>query len=166
MRRFLFSALALPLLAAAPPPSEVQPVREVLHGVEVVDPYRWLEGSAAPEMAKPDPQLDARVSAWTDAQNAYARSVLDNLPGRKELEARIKALNAKGDKRLFYFEQAADHPPNSLLSKSTMSYTLPEVPRDRRSMEAPRCNFTSWSTRSDTSPSPRRRRSDPSSTSS
>jgi prolyl oligopeptidase len=117
MRRLLLAALALPLLAAAPPPTEVQPVREVLHGVEVVDPYRWLEGSAAPEMAKPDPQLDARVSAWTDAQNAYARSVLDNLPGRKELEARVKALSAQSgfrgapavrDRRLFFFQQEPD----------------------------------------------------------
>jgi prolyl oligopeptidase len=120
MRRLLLAVLALPLVAAdtaSPPPTKVQPVREVLHGVEVVDPYRWLEGSAAPEMAKPDPQLDARVSAWTDAQNAYSRSVLDNLPGRKELEARIKALTSKGGfrgapavrgRRLFYFQHDAD----------------------------------------------------------
>jgi prolyl oligopeptidase len=63
-----------------------------------VDPYRWLEGSAAPETpetSKPDPALDARVGAWTDAQNAYARGILDNLPGRRELEARIKAVTGK-----------------------------------------------------------------------
>ncbi|MES1240919.1 MAG: prolyl oligopeptidase family serine peptidase [Acidobacteriota bacterium] len=126
MRRLLLSALALPLLAASPPSTEVQPVREVLHGVEVVDPYRWLEGSAAPEMAKPDPQLDARVSAWTDVQNAYSRSVLDSLPGRRELEARIKELNAKSNtyrgspamrgKRLFYFQQDADQSQGILVT--------------------------------------------------
>jgi prolyl oligopeptidase len=124
MRRIL-AVLALPLLAASPPPTEVQPVREVLHGVEVVDPYRWLEGSAAPEMPKPDPQLDARVGAWTDAQNAYARSVLDNLPGRKELETRVKALNAKsgfrGDpavrgRRLFFFQQEPDQSQGVLVT--------------------------------------------------
>jgi prolyl oligopeptidase len=117
MRRPLLAALALPLLAAAPPPTAVQPVRDILHGVEVVDPYRWLEGSAAPELAKPDPQLDARVGAWTDSQNAYARSILDNLPGRKELEARFQALQAKGmyraapearGPRLFFFQQTID----------------------------------------------------------
>src|SRR6185436_10028618 len=81
---------------AGPPATEVQPVRDVLSGVEVVDPYRWLEGSAAPERTKPDPQLDARVGAWTDAQNAYARAVLDNLPGRKELSARLQTLTGKG----------------------------------------------------------------------
>jgi prolyl oligopeptidase len=125
MRRLLLTALALPLLAASPPPTEVQPVREVLHGVEVVDPYRWLEGSAAPEMAKPDPQLDARVSAWTDAQNAYSRSVLDNLPGRKELQARIEALTAhsgfRGDpavrgQRLFFMQQGDDQPQAVLVT--------------------------------------------------
>jgi len=108
--------LAVPLLAlaavtvahAAPPPTEVQPVKEVLHGVEIVDPYRWLEGSAGLET--PDAALDARVAAWTDAQNAYGRSVLDRLPGRKELEARIRALGSGGfqgnvrrrGERLFY----------------------------------------------------------------
>ncbi|HEX6864468.1 MAG TPA: prolyl oligopeptidase family serine peptidase, partial [Thermoanaerobaculia bacterium] len=49
----------------------------------------------APEMTKPDPALDAKVGAWTDAQNAWARAILDNLPGRKELEARVKAATAK-----------------------------------------------------------------------
>ncbi len=85
--------LLIPLLAtvaaataASPPTTEVQPVRETLHGVEIVDPYRWLEGSAGLETAKADAALDARVAAWTDAQNAYGRSVLDGLPGRKEIE--------------------------------------------------------------------------------
>jgi prolyl oligopeptidase len=111
------AAMAAMAAQAGPPPTEVQPVRDVLSGVEVVDPYRWLEGSAAPEMAQPDPALDARVGAWTDAQNAYARAVLDNLPGRKELEARLRALNAKQTfrnapaargRRLFFFEQKPD----------------------------------------------------------
>jgi prolyl oligopeptidase len=102
---------------SGPPPTEVHPVREVLHGVEIVDPYRWLEGSAAPEMAQPDPALDARVGAWTDAQNAYTRSVLDNLPGRKDLQARLVGLQPKvgfrgapemRGSRMFFFEQSGD----------------------------------------------------------
>src|ERR1700681_775495 len=111
--------LALPLLAlsaltaayaahAAPPPTAVEPVKDVLHSVEIVDPYRWLEGSAGLEA--PDKALDARVAAWTDAQNAYGRSVLDRIPGRQELEARLRAqgsggfqgnVRRRGD-RLFY----------------------------------------------------------------
>ena len=51
--------LLIPLLAAAtvtagPPATEVQPVREVVHGIEIVDPYRWLEGSAGLEPARED----------------------------------------------------------------------------------------------------------------
>jgi prolyl oligopeptidase len=94
--------LLIPLLAAAtathvgPPPTEVQPVKEVLHGVEVVDPYRWLEGGPGLGSGGPDAALDARVAAWTDAQNAYGRSVLDALPGRAELTARLNALQGEG----------------------------------------------------------------------
>ncbi|HEX5715204.1 MAG TPA: prolyl oligopeptidase family serine peptidase [Thermoanaerobaculia bacterium] len=95
MLRTLATAAAVLSLAAAPPPAEVNPVRDVFHGTEVVDPYRWLEGSAAPEMTTPDPALDAKVGGWTDAQNAWARGILDNLPGRKELEARVKAATGK-----------------------------------------------------------------------
>ncbi len=91
-----FALLALPLLAAAPPPTEVAPVTDRLHGVEVVDSYRWLEGSAAPELKAPDPALDARVAAWTDAQNARTHAVLDDLTGRKELTARLQTLFATG----------------------------------------------------------------------
>lgn len=96
-------ALAVPFvfaltsrLHAAPPPTEVQPVKEVLHGVEVVDPYRWLEGSAGLEPGKTDAALDAKVSAWTDAQNAYTRSVLDRLPRRQEIEARLRKMDGGG----------------------------------------------------------------------
>jgi prolyl oligopeptidase len=76
-------------------------------------------------MTKPDPQLDARVSAWTDAQNAYSRSVLDSLPGRKELEARVRALTAKGGfqgapamrgERLFFFRQGPDQAQGVLVT--------------------------------------------------
>lgn len=86
-------SLASPAFAG-PPPTEVQPVRETLHGVEVVDPYRWLEGSAGLDGGKTDAALDAKVSAWTDAQNAYTRSVLDLLPRRQEIEARFRAMES------------------------------------------------------------------------
>ncbi len=95
MRRFaLLSSLlllALPALADAPP-TAVEPVKETLHGVDLVDPYRWLEGSDAPELEEPAPELDSRVAKWTKAQNAYTRGVLDNLAGRKPLEERLREL--------------------------------------------------------------------------
>jgi prolyl oligopeptidase len=36
------------------------------------------------------------VAAWTDEQNAYTRSVVDNLPGRKALEDRLRPLMEVG----------------------------------------------------------------------
>lgn len=79
--------------AAAPPETERRDLTYSLHGRELTDPYRWLEGSAAPELASAaDPALDAAVSAWTDAQNAYTRATLDALPGRDALGAELAEL--------------------------------------------------------------------------
>jgi prolyl oligopeptidase len=102
VKRTTLGAIALMAeLAAWPaiagvPPTERQPVRETVNGVELVDPYRWLEGSAAPEVGSPDGALDARVAEWTDAQNAHTRSVLDRLPGRESLETRLRELLGAG----------------------------------------------------------------------
>ncbi len=79
---------------AAPPASRVEPVKDALHGVEITDNYRWLEGDNS------DPQhmgkITDEVAAWTDAQNAYTRSLLDNLPGRQKLEERLRPLMEVG----------------------------------------------------------------------
>jgi prolyl oligopeptidase len=85
-------ALSLPAAAAppaAPPPTEARPVTDVLHGESVVDPYRWLEGDAKGA-------LTPEVTTWTDAQLAYTRQVLDNLPGRKAVEDRLRELMEVG----------------------------------------------------------------------
>ena len=102
MRR-LACAVAVALLAtptfADAPPTAVEPVAETLHGVDLIDPYRWLEGSDAPEIEESQPELDARVSRWTESQNAYTRDVLDNLAGRRKLEGRLEELLAVGNVR-------------------------------------------------------------------
>ncbi len=76
----LLAAPAHPADLGAPPETRKSPVVDRYHGVEVVDDYRWLEDWD-----------DPAVKAWSDAQNAYARSVLDHLPGvdaiRKEVTA-------------------------------------------------------------------------------
>lgn len=53
---------------------------EVLHGVEVADPYRWMEDLEDPELAR-----------WVDAVADEARDVLDDLPGRDALRASVAA---------------------------------------------------------------------------
>ena len=84
------SAMICPAtVAAAPqtavPQTRVQPVTESLHGTQITDPYRWLEGDEKGE-------LTPQVNAWTDQQNAYTREVLDKLPGREALELRLREL--------------------------------------------------------------------------
>ncbi len=58
---------------------------ESLHRVAVADPYRWLEAGAS-----------AEVQAWTDAQNTLTRGVLDAVPGREAIRARVASLLAVG----------------------------------------------------------------------
>jgi prolyl oligopeptidase len=79
--------LALALLLWLPVGADAKPspiethkddVVDRQHGVDVPDPYRWLEDADAPE-----------VKRWTDAQNAATRRVLDRVPGRAALEKRF-----------------------------------------------------------------------------
>src|SRR4051812_37782301 len=69
--------------AAAPPQTPRRPVADTYHGVTVTDDYRWLEDGT-----------DKEVRAWSEAQNAHARSVLDQLPGASELRERLTAILA------------------------------------------------------------------------
>lgn len=80
-----------------PPPTAVEPVVDRLHGEEIVDPYRWLEGSAAPEIEGEAEELDAEVEAWASAQSVYARRVLDGIPGRERVAERLRELLAAGE---------------------------------------------------------------------
>ena len=64
-----------------PPPTEAREIVETLHGVEVRDPYRWLEDQQSPA-----------TRAWIDSQNEYTDTVLGMLPGRgrlRELAAEV-----------------------------------------------------------------------------
>ena len=87
----LATLAGLPVAAfATPPATDREEMTETLHGVEMTDPYRWLEGdnSNPKQMGK----MNDRVAVWTDAQNNYTRSVLDNLPGRKAIEDKMRPL--------------------------------------------------------------------------
>jgi prolyl oligopeptidase len=69
----------LPDLLTQPPVTRVDPVTEVIHGVAVVDPYRWLEDS------------DSRdTREWIEQQSAFARGYLDEISGRNQIERRIR----------------------------------------------------------------------------
>jgi prolyl oligopeptidase len=64
-----------------PPPSAIEPVVEVLHGVTVSDPYRWLE----------DPS-SGRTRDWILSQSGYARAYLSAIPGRARMRERLRQL--------------------------------------------------------------------------
>ncbi len=78
---------ASPALAqiGEPPATEVRPVTDTVQGTEIRDDYRWLEGDDKGNMTQ-------ELGAWTDAQNDYTRRALDSIPGRTELEARLREL--------------------------------------------------------------------------
>ncbi len=67
------------------PPTKRIPVKENIHGHEIVDFYRWLERLDDPE-----------VRDWIYKQNAFTRNILDNLPGRRTIELRLKELFPHG----------------------------------------------------------------------
>ncbi|HWR15471.1 MAG TPA: prolyl oligopeptidase family serine peptidase [Terriglobales bacterium] len=64
-----------------PPTSYIERVTEVLHGVSVEDPYRWLEDQDSP-----------RTREWITAQTQYARSYLDAIRGRERIRDRVRQL--------------------------------------------------------------------------
>lgn len=64
----------------ASPVSRVEEVREVIHGVEVADPYRWLEGDTD------------EVKQWVVDQNQYTRNLLDAFPQRAKIRKRLQEL--------------------------------------------------------------------------
>ncbi len=65
------------------------PTIETFHGVEVEDPYQWLEDGK-----------DPKVQQWTEAQNAFTTSYLSTLPHQKELERKLNALSRYDDREV------------------------------------------------------------------
>ncbi len=87
VRRRFFAAASILFAAVAcspyppAPESRRDPVTDVVHGVEFVDDYRWLEDQEAPE-----------VRAWIVAQNAYAEQIVGESPIRDHLRRRMREL--------------------------------------------------------------------------
>jgi prolyl oligopeptidase len=77
-------ALTTAALAATIPPPPVTPsdaTSDVVQGVNVADPYRWLENWS-----------DSKVQAWSAAQNDRTRAYLDALPSQKPVAAELMRL--------------------------------------------------------------------------
>ncbi len=71
----------MPKLMEAPPYAPVEPVTEILHGVPISDPYRWLED-----------QNSACTRDWLAAQHSYTRPFLNAIPRRDRVRKRVREL--------------------------------------------------------------------------
>ncbi|MCU1361622.1 MAG: Prolyl oligopeptidase [Ilumatobacteraceae bacterium] len=69
--------------STTPPPTRREDVTDTVHGVELTDPYRWLEAGEAPQVAQ-----------WVTQQNQHTRQALDARPDRERWHERLSALVA------------------------------------------------------------------------
>ncbi len=89
---FILFIAAVALVAAedapassGPPKAKVAPVEDTVQGHKIVDPYRYLENSSDPDTER-----------FVDQELAYTRTLLDPLPGRDKINARLTQLLAIG----------------------------------------------------------------------
>jgi len=75
------------------PETPILPVTNTYHGVEVMDNYQWLENADNPE-----------VRQWSEAQNKYARWVLDHIPVREAIARRLQELYDKALPEYYGFQ--------------------------------------------------------------
>ncbi|HZQ21350.1 MAG TPA: prolyl oligopeptidase family serine peptidase [Terriglobales bacterium] len=77
----LFADDSSPAVHVGPPKVKVNAVEDMVQGHKIVDPYRYLEDAANPD-----------TQAYVRDQMAYTRSLLDPLPGRDKINARLEQL--------------------------------------------------------------------------
>jgi prolyl oligopeptidase len=129
MRRLalFLSLIGLALQAAAqnspakPPLAPVHAVTTTYFGVDVADPYRYMENLN-----------DRLVKAWIGQQSEHARSVLDDIPGRAELLTELNKIASSEPGRLgrvvvmpgdryFYLKQAPGRDFFSLYRRDSLT---------------------------------------------
>ncbi len=113
------------------PATRRQALHETLHGVDVTDPYRWLEDEKSEE-----------VRAWMKAEDEFARAKLAPLPGREAFAMRLSELfyvegmriprrfgtrwfyarrPAKSEKWIVYYREGRTGPEKVLLDPNAWS---------------------------------------------
>ena len=70
-----------PSAFTGPPKAKVEPVEETVQGHKIVDPYRYLENANNPD-----------TKLYVEQELSYTRSILDPLPGRDKINARLSQL--------------------------------------------------------------------------
>lgn len=107
-------------LTLTPPFSPREPVTDILHGVTVTDPYRWLED-----------QNSGRTRKWVEEQSKYTRAYLDGIPGRDRIRKRVEELLAvetvsepwKIGERTFYLKRKAQQEQPVIMMREGVSDT-------------------------------------------
>ncbi len=72
---------SVPSRPAGPPKAKVAPVEDTVQGHKIVDPYRYLENPNDPD-----------TKLYVEQELSYTRSILDLLPGRGKINARLSQL--------------------------------------------------------------------------
>ncbi|MBI3693542.1 MAG: S9 family peptidase [Acidobacteria bacterium] len=114
-----------------PPVTRIEVVTDRMHGVDIPDPYRWLEDQQSPE-----------TRTWITEQNSYTRAILDAIPGRDRLRAQLERLyrvdfqspptvrngryffmrrSAKQDQAVIVVREGADGPERVLVDPMKLS---------------------------------------------
>lgn len=84
---FILAASSMAVAAGTPPATRTDPVSDTIHGVSVVDEYRWLEA-----LEKDSPE----VQAWTTLQNDRTKARLAELPCHERLTKELAPLMSIG----------------------------------------------------------------------
>lgn len=80
----LVFSIALSLEAQISPPlATSRPVTNSYFGIQVIDPYRWMENAGSTELRE-----------WMKAQSDYARARLDGLPVRNQILEELRQLDS------------------------------------------------------------------------
>jgi prolyl oligopeptidase len=104
----LFPYLNAPAGQPLPPPPQSLVV-DRYYGVTVHDPFQPLEN-----------MRDPQVMQWMTGQSAHARSILDNIPGRRELVAAMKAFDERRTSKVY----------NLSITDNDRYFYLKEIPGD------------------------------------
>jgi prolyl oligopeptidase len=70
-----------PSILVGPPKAKVEPVEDTVQGHKIVDRYRYLENPNDPD-----------TKLYVEQELSYTRSILDPLPGRRMINARLSQL--------------------------------------------------------------------------
>ena len=130
-----------PAAAGARQDARRDDIVEVVHGVEVADPYRWLEDGDA-----------ADTQAWVADQNRHTRAVLDALPTRAGLRHRFVELFGAGTAAapsirghlLFSLDRWGDREQAVLAVRSLDSAAGPRILLDPHSLTGDATSSLDW----------------------